>query len=183
MSHRKDIPFRLLAAMVARMPEDRREWGEAMLAELAPLQGSGSRWSFAVSCLRVALFPPGRYEPHPFAMIKNLLPVVGVIALAGFALLQPEISGAGLAWAYMIYGLCRTGDTDSPVRKCGGAVRGGLGGHGQCVRARALAQNGLAASVWTDGGGCRVRVDQSRSLTRDPHERVRSAVFGRGMVA
>lgn len=104
MSHRKDIPFRLLAAMVARMPEDRREWGEAMLAELAPLQGSGSRWSFAVSCLRVALFPPGRYEPHPFAMIKNLLPVVGVIALAGFALLQPEISGAGLAWAYMIYG-------------------------------------------------------------------------------
>ena len=54
----KDIPSRLLAAVVARMPDDRREWGEAMLGELAQLQGSGCRWNFAVSCLRVALFPP-----------------------------------------------------------------------------------------------------------------------------
>jgi hypothetical protein len=100
----KDIPFRLLAAVVARMPEDRREWGDAMLGELAQLEGAGCRWSFAVSCLRAAVFPPGKLE-SPVIMIKSILPILGVAAVVSFALLQPEISGAGLAWAYMIYAI------------------------------------------------------------------------------
>ncbi len=105
MPHLKDIPSRLLAAVVARMPDDRREWGNAMLAELAQLQGPVCRWNFTVSCLRVALFPPAKHEPNPLAMIKSTLPLLGAIALAAFALLQPEISGAGLAWAYTVYGI------------------------------------------------------------------------------
>jgi hypothetical protein len=100
----KDIPSRLLAAVVARMPDDRREWGEAMLAELAQLQGSACRWSFAFSCLRVALFPPGKHESLAIAM-KSILPLLAIVGLIAFALLQPEISGAALARAYMVYGI------------------------------------------------------------------------------
>jgi hypothetical protein len=42
------------------MPAERREWGAAMLAELAQLQHPVTRWQFALSCVRVALFPPRR---------------------------------------------------------------------------------------------------------------------------
>ena len=42
----------ILAAAVARMPEDRRDWGAAMLAELDQVQGSFERWRFALG-LRV----------------------------------------------------------------------------------------------------------------------------------
>ena len=105
MKIEKDIPSRFLSAVVQRMPADRREWGEAMLAELAQLQGSSCRWSFAVSCLRVALFPPGKFESLPVTILKGFLPILAVSALIGFIVLKPEISGAGLAWAYTIYGI------------------------------------------------------------------------------
>jgi hypothetical protein len=54
------IPERLLAWAVRRMPAERREWGAAMLAELAQLRHPATRWQFALSCVRVALFPPRR---------------------------------------------------------------------------------------------------------------------------
>jgi len=101
----KDLPSRLLGAVVTWMPQDRREWGEAMLAELAQIQDSASRWSFAVSCFRAALFPPGKRETLPLIMFKSILPIIGAAALIGFALLQPETSGAGLARAFIIYGI------------------------------------------------------------------------------
>lgn len=53
-----DVPRLLLAIAVRRMPGERREWGVAMLAELAQLQHLSTRWQFALSCIRVALFPP-----------------------------------------------------------------------------------------------------------------------------
>ena len=51
---------RLLAAAVAQMPEERRDWGAAMLAELGSVRRLRSRWRFAFDCARVALFPPRR---------------------------------------------------------------------------------------------------------------------------
>src|SRR5262245_41580415 len=101
MNNLRDIPWKVLSAIVRQMPEERREWGEAMLAELAQVEGAARRWGFAISCLRVAVFPPAKFEAFPAGMIKNLAPTIGAGALIGFALLQPEISGAGLAWAYM----------------------------------------------------------------------------------
>jgi hypothetical protein len=53
-----DWPHRLLAFAVRLMPEDRREWGAAMLAELDAVGGSLRRWRFATGCVRVTLFPP-----------------------------------------------------------------------------------------------------------------------------
>jgi hypothetical protein len=94
----KDIPSRLLAAVVGRMPDDRREWGDAMLGELAQLQGSTRRWSFAVSCLRVALFPPGKLESIPLTMIKSILPIFGAVALISFACCNRRSAAPGWLW-------------------------------------------------------------------------------------
>lgn len=55
-----DFPAVLLAAFTRWMPQDRSEWGMAMTAELAHFESSSSRWRFALSCLRVAIFPPPR---------------------------------------------------------------------------------------------------------------------------
>jgi len=54
-----DMPGRLLAFAVRRMPPARSEWGSAMLAELGGLQDSPARWEFALGCTWVAVFPPG----------------------------------------------------------------------------------------------------------------------------
>ena len=55
-----DAPASVLAFAVGAMPEARREWGLAMLAELAAMPGPGrvARWRFALSCARAALFLP-----------------------------------------------------------------------------------------------------------------------------
>jgi hypothetical protein len=55
---RGDGPAALLAAAVALIPPDRRDWGAAMTAELAGISGRSARWAFAVGCARAALFPP-----------------------------------------------------------------------------------------------------------------------------
>jgi hypothetical protein len=56
-----DGPGRLLAAAAATLPAGRRDWGEAMAAELAqvPVQERAARWRFAAGCARAAVFPPG----------------------------------------------------------------------------------------------------------------------------
>jgi hypothetical protein len=53
-----DLPGRVLAAAVAALPERRREWGRAMTAELAEVQGRSARWRFALSSARAALWLP-----------------------------------------------------------------------------------------------------------------------------
>jgi hypothetical protein len=53
-----DGPGRLLAAATATLPGDRRDWGTAMAAELAQVQGRAARWRFAAGCARAAVFPP-----------------------------------------------------------------------------------------------------------------------------
>lgn len=50
-----DGPERLLIAAVRCMPALRREWGEAMLAELASVRLSQARWRFAIGCAATAL--------------------------------------------------------------------------------------------------------------------------------
>jgi hypothetical protein len=54
-----DGPGRLLAAAAATLPAGRQDWGPAMTAELASVQGRPARWRFAAGCARAAVFPPG----------------------------------------------------------------------------------------------------------------------------
>jgi uncharacterized membrane protein YidH (DUF202 family) len=82
-----DVPRLLLAAAVRRMPSDRREWGAAMLAELAQLQNTSTRWRFALGCARVALFPPR--NGGLMNNIKNIGTDHRAAALIGFLLALP----------------------------------------------------------------------------------------------
>lgn len=74
-------PERLLAAIVGQMPDERREWGTAMLAELGQIDCLLARWRFALGCIRVALFPPRRVGLMQYAAAGQG-PVCGMLAVA-----------------------------------------------------------------------------------------------------
>src|SRR5262245_7731270 len=73
-----DTPARIVTSATGRLPVHRREWGQAMVAELTPIRGRVRRWRFAAGVLRVALFPPPR---HP----KRVLAAAGVGLLGAAA--------------------------------------------------------------------------------------------------
>jgi hypothetical protein len=50
-----DLPSRLLTAVVRLLPGHRKEWGEAMAAELAAITERGERRRFVLSCSRAVL--------------------------------------------------------------------------------------------------------------------------------
>jgi len=62
-----DGPACLLQLAVRCLAESRRDWGKAMLAELAHVSGAG-RWRFATGCALAALFPPRRRWPRFLAL-------------------------------------------------------------------------------------------------------------------
>jgi hypothetical protein len=70
----RDIPARIVAGAVGRLPACLQEWGQAMAAELPQIPDRAGRWRFAAGVLRVALFPPVRHGRR-----------VLVTALAGLA--------------------------------------------------------------------------------------------------
>ncbi|GES21031.1 hypothetical protein Aple_039270 [Acrocarpospora pleiomorpha] len=78
-----DPPGRLLAVAVAALPERRREWGRAMTAELAEVQGRSARWRFALSSVGgLLLLPPAGGWPV-LALVAGV--VVASVAAAGSA--------------------------------------------------------------------------------------------------
>jgi hypothetical protein len=82
-----DGPARLLAAAAVTLPDDRRDWGAAMAAELDQVQGSSVRWRFAAGCARAAIFPP-RSNRVPVFVVAALAVVAAVTAqsVVGYAL-------------------------------------------------------------------------------------------------
>jgi hypothetical protein len=78
-----DGPTRLVSAAVNRLPADRRDWGQAMLAEVAQVPTRPARWRFALGVLWVALFPPTRSRARVAAVaIGSLVLAVGTTVLA-----------------------------------------------------------------------------------------------------
>lgn len=87
-----DGPERLLAAAVRLAPKQRREWGIAMLAELAQLQNPSTRWHFALACAGVALFPPrqdGLLQTAMNNQAKSIITHPGIVALIGLLFITP----------------------------------------------------------------------------------------------
>jgi hypothetical protein len=78
-----DGPALLLAAAAATLPADRHDWGAAMTAELAQVQGPASRWRFAAGCARAAVLPPRDHR----AAAGAALPAGRVFALTFVGLL------------------------------------------------------------------------------------------------
>jgi hypothetical protein len=75
-----DAPGRLLAAAVTLLPESRRRWGEAMLAELAHVHGRSARRRFALSCGRAALTLPSPRRARPPVPVATVLVIAAVAA-------------------------------------------------------------------------------------------------------
>jgi hypothetical protein len=82
-----DPPGRALAAAVATLPEHRRDWGAAMLAELAGVRGRSARWRFALSCAAAALWLP-RIAAWP------VLALLAAVAAAAVAAAGPAVGAA-----------------------------------------------------------------------------------------
>jgi hypothetical protein len=82
-----DSPEVLLTAAVATLPEHRREWGRAMIGELAEVRGRSARWRFALSTARAALWtPPARGWP--------VIGPVAVVVAASVAVAGPAVGAA-----------------------------------------------------------------------------------------
>jgi hypothetical protein len=126
-----DPPERLLAAAVAALPERRREWGEAMTAELAEVEGRSARWRFALSSVRATLWlPPAGGWP-----VLALVTGVGVasVAVAGPAVgaVVPGLrvfaaSFTGLVGAMVVLATARSGRPRVPVPAPTVLVTGGV---------------------------------------------------------
>jgi hypothetical protein len=88
-----------LSAALLYMPDDRAEWGAAMMAELQHVEPA-QRWRFALSCTRVALFPPAKGHG---GMAIGILLTLAMAALGAFLLWRPETGGTWLAQAIGIH--------------------------------------------------------------------------------
>ena len=88
-----DPPGRLLAAAVATLPDHRREWGMAMHAELAEVQGRSARWQFALSSARAALRLPPLGGWLALALVTGV--VAAAVAAAGPAV-EAAVPGLGV---------------------------------------------------------------------------------------
>jgi len=91
---RRDLARWLLAAVVAAMRPRRRDWGNAMLAELDQVCTPVERARFALGAARVALFPP-RAAP-PWRAVPLGLALRAVAAGAAIHALAPAAGPAPL---------------------------------------------------------------------------------------
>jgi hypothetical protein len=118
------------------MPARRREWGEAMRAELPAIGTGRARWRFAVGCLRVAAVQP--------EMIRGIgYPLLGAGVLAATATWAGRIAYPLLHWGLLglvagLLAMCWLGRWRSPV--------------GRNIPARLIRAGGVAlVGVWTAG--------------------------------
>jgi hypothetical protein len=136
-----DGPGWLLAAAAAMLPDDRRDWGAAMAAELAQVQDRPARWRFAVGCARTAVFPP---RDHRAAVgITGGLAVAAVVVAA---LVTGAVLPAGRVFAPVLAGLV------GGLAVLAVARRGRVGRVGAGLGVAGLALAGVAgcvaATVW-----------------------------------
>lgn len=84
-----DLPARIVAVAARFLRVHRREWGEAMVAELDQLRDPPSRWRFALGCARAALLapsPPHGAAPGVAISLTLIAGVAGCIAATAIVL-------------------------------------------------------------------------------------------------
>ena len=99
-----DGPARLLAVGVAILPDDRREWGSAMSAELASVGDRGERWRFAASGASAALRSPEGWQRPAAGWVGAMIGAVGVMACvaATVHMLAVEAATADVTPVYVV---------------------------------------------------------------------------------
>ncbi|WP_280468823.1 hypothetical protein [Nocardia cyriacigeorgica] len=79
----RDGAARVLGLATAALPEHRRDWGAAMLAELDHIQDPAARRRFAVSAARTAVFAPG--DPRLDTRANGVAAAIGSAGVAAAA--------------------------------------------------------------------------------------------------
>ena len=128
---------RSLVALAARLlPAQRRDWGQAMLAEFDAIQGRWGRWRFALGCARVALVAP-RQAGGPALLVRaGVLAGAAAVglgiyalapAMAAFAMLFPAVL-AGCVWLALLRSRSATGQQGGPGWPLRAVILGGIAG-------------------------------------------------------
>ena len=138
-----DGPGWLLAAATATLPAERREWGEAMAAELAQVGDRAARWRFAAGCARTAVFPPGG------GRVAVAAAALAAVAVAAVALGTGAVLPAGRVFALVFVGLLGGLATLAVARSrgTGEAEAGAAGGGGPGAAVAGLALAGVVACL------------------------------------
>jgi hypothetical protein len=125
-----DAPGRLLAAAVAALPERRRDWGAAMLGELAEVRGRSARWRFALSSVRatLALTSAGGWLA-PALVLAGAAAVRPVVGSAAPGLTVFAAAFTGLAGAVVVLAVARgrRPRLSGPALLVGAAVAAAIG--------------------------------------------------------
>jgi hypothetical protein len=124
-----DIPLQLLRWAVGLLSAQRDEWGQAMLGELACIDGRARRWRFSLGCVGAALLLPpwGRAAAAVWVMVAVAAGAVGPYAYLGarYGLEGGDWVYAAIA-AVLLAGYILTASV--LLRQRGVAVPGLLGG-------------------------------------------------------
>jgi hypothetical protein len=80
---RGDLSFVMLSLATRALPEQRRDWGEAMVSELDRVSGRRRRLRFALGCATLALLPP---RPGAATRTVRIIAATTVAAIAGLFL-------------------------------------------------------------------------------------------------
>jgi hypothetical protein len=94
-----DGPARLLAGAAAAL--ERPEWGRAMTAELAHIDGARERWRFAVECALVPLTPARAGRPTAVS-VAAIAAVAGCVGLAAYFVLEQPGASLGPVGATLL---------------------------------------------------------------------------------
>ena len=126
---RPDVPLQLLRWATGLLSEQRAEWGQAMLGELAHIEGRARRWSFAIGCIGTALLLPpwGRTAGAVVAIIAVAVGSLGLYAsvIIRYRLGASSLIGASIAATFLLSFVVAAGVA---LRRRGAAVPGLLGG-------------------------------------------------------
>lgn len=76
---RGNVAHALVESAARRLPDERRDWGRAMLSELEAIDGAVARLRFGLGCTRVALVPPT--PPGSARRSRNVAIAIGCSAL------------------------------------------------------------------------------------------------------
>jgi hypothetical protein len=83
--HGRDMPSWLVTVAARWLPTERRDWADALVAELAIVHGRTARWAYAVAALRMVTVPPAHRPPH-LARTASIA-AIGAVALSTAAIL------------------------------------------------------------------------------------------------
>ena len=97
----EDAPLRLLRWTVGLLSVSRAEWGQAMLGELASIEGRGRRWRFTIGCVGATLLLPpwGRAGAGVLAFVAT---AIGGIGLYGSVVIRYGLGPVAWVWAAIV---------------------------------------------------------------------------------